>query len=354
MEAAAGEDLPTRFGRYEVITKVASGGTAEVYVGRITGESGGAKVVAIKAMRPELVDEESCVSMFLDEARVAAHVSSPHVVSILDLGCDDRGLPYLVMELVVGASLAELGRARPGPWPAGLAVELIAQAASGLHDAHEARDSLGTLLGIVHHDVSPQNVLVGMDGRARVADFGVARAVMRITKARGGEAKVRCLSPEQAAGATEDRRSDVFALGIVGWELFTGLQLFQGRSVLDVRAVLTQAVDSPDRHRPELPGAISTVLHRALARKPDDRYRSAGLFARELRKAAASSDVDLANTSQIARFVEERAATNVNRLTRSIRDSAAPSKPHPAEARDVDGAPSPRGWSALLSWLGRR
>src|SRR4051812_7776415 len=101
MGAAAEEDLPTRFGRYEVITKVASGGMAEVYAGRIIGESGFAKLVAIKAMRPELVDEERYVSMFLDEARVAAHISSPHVVSILDLGRDDRGLPYLAMELVI-------------------------------------------------------------------------------------------------------------------------------------------------------------------------------------------------------------------------------------------------------------
>jgi serine/threonine protein kinase len=336
MGAAAEEDLPTRFGRYEVITKVASGGMAEVYAGRIIGESGFAKLVAIKAMRPELVDEERYVSMFLDEARVAAHISSPHVVSILDLGRDDRGLPYLAMELVIGASLSQLGRATPGPWPPGLALELVSQAASGLHDAHEARDSLGTPLEIVHRDVSPQNILVGMDGRARITDFGVARAVMRITKTRTGEVKgkVRYFSPEQAIGAIADRRSDIFSLGIVAWELLTGLQLFRGRSLLDVhQAVLTQDIEPPERHRPELPPAVGAAVLRALARKPEDRYASADAFARELRKAAAVSDIDLASTSQIVRFVEERAATTVDRLTRSIRESATPS------GHGVDDAP---------------
>jgi serine/threonine protein kinase len=328
MVARADESLPTRFGRYEVITKVASGGMAEVYAGRIIGESGFAKLVAIKAMRAELVDEERYVAMFLDEARVAAHISSPHVVSILDLGRDERGLPYLVMELVIGASLSQLGRAKPGPWPIGLALELIAQAASGLHDAHEARDSLGTPLEIVHRDVSPQNILVGMDGRARITDFGVARAVMRITKTRTGEVKgkVRYFSPEQALGNTADRRSDIFSLAIVLWELTTGLQLFRGRSLLDLhQAVLTQDIDPPEQHRPEVPVLVSAAILRGLARKPEDRYASAELFARELRKAAALSDIDLAGTPQIVRFVEEHAAKTVDRLTRSIRESATPS-----------------------------
>ncbi len=396
MGAAADEDVPTRFGRYEVITKVASGGMAEVYAGRIIGESGFAKLVAIKAMRAELVDEERYVSMFLDEARVAAHISSPHVVSILDLGRDDRGLPYLAMELIVGASLSQLGRATPGPWPIGLAVELIAQAANGLHDAHDARDSQGTPLEIVHRDVSPQNILVGMDGRARITDFGVARAVMRITKTRTGEVKgkVRYFSPEQAIGNTADRRSDVFSLGIVAWELLTGLQLFRGRSLLDVhQSVLSQEIAPPELHRPELPAAIGAVILRALARKPENRFATADAFARDLRKAAALSDVDLAGTSEIVRFVEQRAAKTVDRLTRSIRESATPAghgldeeieieeepttldlipKPSAPATGDVSPAARPtaierlprsaaeappawrRWWHAFLRWLGLR
>lgn len=338
MQGLPPEELPARFGRYEVITKIASGGMAEVYAGRIMGESGFAKLVAIKAMRPELVDEEKYVAMFLDEARVAAHISSPHVVSTLDLGRNDEGLPYLVMELVVGASFSQLARAQPGAWPVGLGCELICQAATGLHDAHEARDTQGTPLEIVHRDVSPQNILVGTDGRVRITDFGVARAVARITKTRTGEVKgkVRYFSPEQAMGGQADRRSDIFSLGIVAWELLTGRQLFTGKSLLDLHhSVLGQEVESPDKVRPEIPKEIGAVVLKALARKVDDRYASADLFARDLRKACALADVDLATTSEVVAFVQSRAATSVDRLSKSIRETATPSTPGSFEAGDA-------------------
>jgi len=328
MSGPTAEVLPTHFGRYEVITKIASGGMAEVYAGRIMGESGFAKLVAIKAMRPELVDEERYVTMFLDEARVAAHISSPYVVSTLDLGRNDEGLPYLVMELVVGASFAQLARAQPGPWPVGLGCELLCQAATGLHDAHEARDTSATPLEIVHRDVSPQNILVGTDGRVRITDFGVARAVARITKTRTGEVKgkVRYFSPEQATGAAADRRSDIFSLGIVGWELLTGRQLFRGKSLLDLHhSVLGQQIEAPDAVRDDIPHAIGAVILKALARKPEDRYASADLFARDLRKAAVIADVDLATASEVMAFVQARASTSVDRLSRSIRETATPS-----------------------------
>ncbi len=330
--------IPTRFGRYEVITKIASGGMAEVYAGRIAGESGFAKLVAIKAMRPELVDEEKYVAMFLDEARVAAHISSPYVVSTLDLGRTDAGLPYLVMELVIGASVAQLGRARPGAFPLPIALELLCQAATGLHDAHEARDSTGTPLEIVHRDVSPQNILVGVDGRVRITDFGVARAVARITKTRTGEVKgkVRYFSPEQASSGTTDRRSDIFSLGVLGWELLTGLQMFRGKSLLELhQSVLSQEIESPERIQLELPREVGAAVMRALQRRPEDRYGSADLFARALRRAAAQADVDLASNAEIVAFVQDRAGSAVDRLSRSIRETATPSS---AGAAAVDAA----------------
>lgn len=360
---------------------------AEVYAGRIAGESGFAKLVAIKAMRPELVDEEKYVAMFLDEARVAAHISSPYVVSTLDLGRTTAGLPYLVMELVVGASVSQLARAAPGPFPVGLACELISQAATGLHDAHEARDTAGTALEIVHRDVSPQNILVGVDGRVRITDFGVARAVARITKTRTGEVKgkVRYFSPEQAMAGTADRRSDIFSLGVVCWEMLTGLQMFRGKSLLDMHhSVLSQVIESPSDLRDDVPREIGDAVLKALARKPEDRYPTADQFARALRRAAALADVDLASNADIVAFVQERAATAVDRLSKSIRETATPSSPgltqgdqeepttlDPLPPRRSDApavaaplAPAPaseaaatlpfwtRWWRGFLRWLG--
>jgi len=214
---------PTHFGPYEIVARVAAGGMAEVFAARSRDLAGIEKLVAIKRLLPHLVDEQRFVEMFLDEARIAANIHSPHCVETLDLGRADDGLPYLVMELVVGAPLSRLAGRVGGPWPVEMAAVLLAEAAEGLHDAHEARDANGTELHIVHRDVSPQNVLVGIDGRVRIADFGVARAVMRITKTKTGQIKGKLgyFSPEQAMGTAMDRRSDVFSLGIVAWESFS-------------------------------------------------------------------------------------------------------------------------------------
>ncbi|MBZ0119946.1 MAG: serine/threonine protein kinase, partial [Sandaracinaceae bacterium] len=236
---------PGVYGRYETLFRIASGGMAEVYAARSRGEAGFQKLVALKRMLHHLTDDERFVTMFMDEGRLAANITSPHVVSTMDLGRADDGSLYLVMELVVGTTLSTLLRnaARAGGGiPIDIGVELLAQAAQGLHDAHEARTPFGAPLHIVHRDISPQNILVGTDGRARITDFGVARAIMRRTKTSTGEfkGKLSYFSPEQCADRNLDRRSDIFSLGVVAWETLTTRRLFHAENPLAVLERVTR------------------------------------------------------------------------------------------------------------------
>lgn len=283
---------PAIYGRYETLFRIAAGGMAEVYAARQRGEAGFQKLVALKRMLPHLTDDERFVNMFMDEGRLAANIDSPNVVSTMDLGRADDGSLYLVMELVVGATLSALLRnaAREGESvPTDVAVEMIAQAAQGLHDAHEARTPFGAPLQLVHRDVSPQNILVGIDGRVRITDFGVARAVLRRTKTSTGEfkGKLSYFSPEQCADKDLDRRSDVFSLGVVAWETLTTRRLFHAENPLAVLERVTR-MPIPMAHsvRPEVPAAVAAVVQTALERDRDQRFSTAAEFAAALRAAA--------------------------------------------------------------------
>ncbi|MFT5357731.1 MAG: serine/threonine protein kinase, partial [Polyangiales bacterium] len=227
----------------------------------------------------------------LDEARLSANIRSPYVVATLDLGEAEDGTLFLVMDLVIGSSLAEILRGcikqgRVLPIPA--VVEIIQQAARGLHDAHEATSALGEPLHIVHRDVSPQNILVGIDGASRITDFGVAHALERITKTKGRniKGKLAYCSPEQARGDALDARSDVFALGIVLWESLTHRRLFKGKSMSEtIQALLGTDIPDPRTLRPEIPERLAAVVHTALQRDPAHRFQSALEFAEALRRA---------------------------------------------------------------------
>ena len=336
--------LPARLGRYELLAPIAAGGMAEVFAGRIVGESGFAKLVAIKIMKEELLSEERFVSMFIDEARVAAHLSHPNVVGILDLGRTERGVPYLVMDLVIGASVSQLLKGDPGldpaPMPLDLAIELTAQVAEGLHAAHEARDALGTPLEIVHRDVSPQNILVGADGRARITDFGVARAVARLTRTESGEVKgkARYFSPEQAQGMVVDRRSDLFALGVVLWEMLSLKPLFTGRTFAEVlRSVTSQPVPDVRQHRPDVPEPVLEVLARTLDKNRDARIPTGAELARALRAAGESAGIRAPKSSAVASFVEARAGKSVAALTTEMRERTSMSIELPFLGDTTDG-----------------
>ena len=316
-----------RYGRYEVIFRIAAGGMAEVYVARLVGEGGFEKLVALKRMLPTLAEDEKFVGMFLDEGRVAANISSPHVVSTLDMGRADDDSLYLVMELVVGVSLSALlrvlGKAGESV-PLDLAVELLAQAAMGLEDAHEARTIYGEPLGIVHRDISPQNVLIDVAGRVRITDFGVARALERVTQTQSGEVKGKLayFAPEQARAKPLDRRADVYALGIVGWELMAGRRLFMGEGPADtLMKVLEMEAPPISDYRPDAPPALVNAIAHALTRDLDGRTASAGEFATELRASMTPS-----GPSALGRFIRARGGESLLRLEEGIRQ-LVPSNP---------------------------
>lgn len=280
-----------RFGRYETLFRIAGGGMAEVYAARIVGEGGFEKVVALKRMLPTLADDERFVSMFLDEGRVAAHISSPNVVQTLDLGRAEDNSLYLVMELVVGVPLGQLirGVLKSGEYVAlDIAVEIMAQAATGLHDAHEATTPLGDPLQLIHRDISPQNILVDRAGRTRITDFGVARAMQSHSQTQTGEVKGKMsyFAPEQARGGTLTSRVDIFALGIVAWEMVTGRRLFKSDNPLNIlRKVLDEPIPSVHEYREGVPEQLGACVAKALQRDPADRYESARAFAQALRAA---------------------------------------------------------------------
>jgi serine/threonine protein kinase len=283
--------LPRMLGRYALYEKIASGGMASVHIGRLLGPVGFARTVAIKRMHPQLAEDPEFVSMFLDEARVAARIRHPNVVPTLDVVAM-AGELFLVMEFVQGESLSRLVRfanARGERIPPEMVATMLVGVLHGLHAAHEAKSDHGEPLEIVHRDVSPHNVLVGIDGVARVLDFGVAKAVGRIHTTRDGtlKGKLAYMAPEQVRGQVS-RVTDVYSAAVVLWEALTGKRLFQGENdaqVLD--RVLTGCDVPPSTHAPGLPPALDEVTMRGLNVDPAKRFATAREFARAIEETMA-------------------------------------------------------------------
>ncbi len=211
----------TRFGRYEVLADIASGGMAMVYLGRALGAAGFQRLVAIKVMHAQYAHDEDFVAMFMDEARLAAQIRHPNVVATLDLENDADGM-YLVMEYVEGDTLVGLLKAitKAGARiPQPIVLRVVVDALAGLHAAHDLLDEHGNPVNLVHRDVSPHNILVGLDGISRITDFGIARAEARLSTTRNGQVKGKLayMAPEQTLSESVDRRADLFTTGIVLW-----------------------------------------------------------------------------------------------------------------------------------------
>jgi serine/threonine-protein kinase len=268
-------------GRYEFLAPIAQGGMASVWAARQWGSRGFSKIVAVKMMLPTISDDPKFERMFLDEARIASKIRHNHVVEILDLG-EQNSVLYLVMEWVDGESLSAIRRyaAEKGGVPIAVAVRIIADVCSGLHAAHELRDDEGQPFGLVHRDVSPQNILVGYDGVSKVLDFGVAKVAGRTTDttnvghARG---KPPYMAPEQALGHPIDRRADIFSLGIVLYQLITGKHPFRGENDIATlhNIISQQPVISPKAFISNLPDGLEQIMLSALERNPANRFQSA-------------------------------------------------------------------------------
>ena len=289
MQASA-ENLPRRLGRYEIVGRLAFGGMAEILLARLTGPSGFERPVVIKRILPQLLAEPAFVDMFLDEGRLAARIRHPNVVQVQELCIEDREL-FLVMEYLEGEAVAGVARrcrVRARHVDRALAAYVVAEAAAGLHVAHELRGTDGEPLDIVHRDVSPENVFVGYDGTVKVLDFGIAKARDRITKTEAGmlKGKFDYMSPEQALGEPLDRRSDVFSLGIVLYELTTERRLFRRATQLaTLRAATEEEIVLPSAIDPTYPRALEDICMQALARDRSLRFATALDLRRALLEA---------------------------------------------------------------------
>jgi eukaryotic-like serine/threonine-protein kinase len=334
----------TRVDRYELIGEIASGGMATVYLARLTGVGGFARFVAMKRLHPHLAGEKEFVEMFLDEARLAAGIHHPNVVSILEVGASPVGY-YIVMEYIEGDTLARLlaraaGHGRRLPTP--IAVRIVLDGLAGLHAAHELRDDQGRLLGLVHRDVSPQNILVGIDGIGRITDFGVARASSRLTSTRVGQlkGKLAYMAPEQAAGDDLDRRADVFSAGILIWETLASKRLFKAENeAATLSRVLSEPIPDLTQVAPQLSPGLSSAVKRALERNRDRRYASAAELAEAIERAALASD-GIASTREVAAFVSSMMGQEIAQQRDAVRAWLARSEPSQVAQIVPPAAPS--------------
>ena len=269
------------FGRYQLLTRLAAGGMGEVYLARQQGLEGFEKLLVIKTLLPHLSEDEDFARMFLDEARISARLNHPNIAQIYDLGTVEQTY-FLAMEFVHGEDLRRVQKSAwtrdKQPLPVPLLCRVIAEAAAGLHYAHQALGPDNKPLGIVHRDVSPQNILLTFEGGVKVIDFGVAKAAGRATTTRTGtlKGKYSYMSPEQVAGRADlDGRSDVFGLGVVLWEALTNQRLFKGDSDVETLAAVGACeVRPPSEVAPRVPKDLDAIVLRALTKNREERYAS--------------------------------------------------------------------------------
>jgi serine/threonine-protein kinase len=312
-------------GRYELLVRLGRGGMASVWVARERATGGGQeRLLAVKAMLPELAQQSDFRAMFLEEGQIVRSIEHPNVVRVHEVG-EHQGILFMAMEWVEGDSLrAVIREARKRrPIPPEMAVKIIADAAAGLHAAHELKGWDGELRELVHCDVSPHNILVGLDGHAKIVDFGVANARLHSDADSDDRVKGKFayMSPEQARGARLDRRSDVFSLGIVLYELTTGERLFRGENPAHTLALVTSGkVPDPRRVRPDYPARLAQITMRALERDPARRFQT----AEELREALEHYLIEervMVSHSSVAQLVRRVLGPRIESLRQGLREA---------------------------------
>ena len=303
----------SRLGAYELLTPLASGGMGHVWSAVRLGDFGFRRTAAIKVMREELAVDPGFRRMFLDEARLASRISHTNVVEVLDLGEGEGGVLFQAMALVDGDSLTRLEQRSQerGQQPsAAVAARITSDVLHGLHAAHELRADDGRLLEFVHRDVSPHNILVGLDGVAKITDFGVAKAAGATAKASrtGPQGKLAYMAPEQARGEEVDRRADIYAVGVVLWELLTGARLLREAT----GAAADRQVFHPCDVRPDAHPGLADVALRALGTRRDERFATAEEMADAVERAAYESGIVLSQRA-VAAWVSELAGDHIKK-----------------------------------------
>ena len=335
----AGKLIETR-GIYELFEEIASGGMATVRLARWIGHNGFSRVVAVKQLYPQFARDSDFVAMFLDEARLSARVRHPNVVPILDIVSSEGDL-FLVMDYVHGESVSrlhKLARLRSETIPPEIACTILVAVMHGLHAAHEARTEHGEPLQIIHRDVTPQNVLVGVDGCPRILDFGVAQAAGRLQTTRDGQLKGKLcyMAPEQLLGGVLDRRVDIYSASAMLWEVLAGRKLFTGTNEGEVvRMVLDKPVPAPSLFNHQVPPVLDEIVLRGLQREPNLRFSTAREMA-----LAIEQQTETVPASEVGAWVERVWGESLKVRTRHLVEieSSEKSTPSPDAADDANAA----------------
>ncbi|HMG52105.1 MAG TPA: serine/threonine-protein kinase, partial [Kofleriaceae bacterium] len=295
--------------RYQILGKLAAGGMAEIFLARGANATGLVRYCVLKRVLRERASDAQFVRMFLDEARLAAQLQHPNIAQVYDIGMLGESY-FFTMEYVHGETVRSLIHrtgSRNRAVPLACALTIIAGAAAGLHHAHDRVSNDGRPLGIVHRDVSPSNLMVSYEGNLKIVDFGVAKADDRGTETKSGtvKGKISYLSPEQCRGTRVDRRSDLFSLGIVMWELLTGARLYRRASDFEtMTAIVNEPPPAPSSRRSEVPRAVDDIVARLLAKSVADRFQTAGEVVEAIENASMRAGTIL-STSAVSRLVHD-------------------------------------------------
>ncbi|HEX8821676.1 MAG TPA: serine/threonine-protein kinase [Archangium sp.] len=332
---------PTLFGKYLLLERINVGGMAEVFTAKAFGVEGFERILAIKKILPTMAEDDEFITMFIDEARISVQLNHANVVHIHELGKHEDTY-FIAMEYVAGRdvrTLLERYRRRKEIMPTAQAVFIASKMCEGLDYAHRKKDARGQDLGIIHRDVSPQNILVSYEGEVKIIDFGIAKAANRSQKTQAGilKGKFGYMSPEQVRGLPIDRRSDVFAVGVILYEMLTGERLFVGESDYSTLEKVRNAdIPTPRQFNPNVPAGLEKVMLKALARDVEDRYQWASDFQEDLMRFLLAGDA-IYSSKHLSGFMKEVFAEDILREAEKMERYASIQRPEEIEASGVTG-----------------
>ncbi|MCY1079719.1 serine/threonine protein kinase [Archangium lansingense] len=332
---------PTSFGKYLLLERINVGGMAEVFTAKAFGVEGFERILAIKKILPTMAEDEEFITMFIDEARISVELNHANVVRIDELGKHEDTY-FIAMEYVAGRdlrTLLERYRRRKEIMPTAQAVFIASKMCEGLDYAHRKKDARGQDLGIIHRDVSPQNILISYEGEVKIIDFGIAKAANRSQKTQAGilKGKFGYMSPEQVRGLPIDRRSDVFAVGVILYEMLTGERLFVGESDFSTLEKVRNAdVPMPRQFNPNIPSGLEKVLMKALARDAEERYQWGSDLQEDLMRFLLAGDA-IYSSKHLSAYMKEAFAEDIVREAEKMERYASVERPDQIETTGVTG-----------------